>query len=97
MGDNGPTRKLTTILCADAAEYSRMMHADEEGTFRALRRLRQTIDQLVVQHQGRIFGTAGDSVIAEFASPVEAIRCAVDIQSGIEDIVGHLPEVDRMR
>ncbi len=97
LSESEPTRKLTIILSADAAEYSRMMRADEEGTFRALRICRQAIDRLVGDHQGRIFGTAGDSVIAEFASPVEALRCAVDIQQAIEKIDDGLPEGSRMR
>src|SRR5262245_49956232 len=80
---NEPTRKLTTILSADAAEYSRMMRADEEGTFHALRACREVIDGLVAEHEGRIFGTAGDSIVAEFASPVEALRCAAEMQQSI--------------
>jgi adenylate cyclase len=94
---NEPKRKLTTILSADAAEYSRMMRADEERTFEVLRLCRQAIDRLIEEHQGRIFGTAGDSVIAEFASPVEALRCAADIQQAIEKIDVNLPEASRMR
>lgn len=74
-----------------------MMHADEDGTFRALRTFRQAIDLAIGQHQGRIFGTAGDSVIAEFGSPVEAIRAAVDIQSAVEKVAGDLPEASRMK
>ncbi len=97
LQENEPTRKLTTILSADAAEYSRMMRADEEGTFRALRTCRQAIDRLVGDHQGRIFGTAGDSVIAEFASPVEALRCAVELQQAIEKNGDNLPDESRMR
>jgi TolB-like protein/class 3 adenylate cyclase/Tfp pilus assembly protein PilF len=93
---NEPTRKLTTILSADAAEYSRMMRADEEGTFRTLRICRDVIDRLVTEHQGRIFGTAGDSVIAEFASPVEALRCAVEMQQGIEKTQERSSEASRM-
>jgi len=92
-----PTRKLTTILSADAAEYSRMMRADEDGTFRALRLCRQVIDRLVADHQGRIFATAGDSVTAEFPSPVEALRCAVGIQQGIAKIDEDLPNSNRLK
>lgn len=91
MRDNEPTRKLTTILSADVAEFSRMMRLDEDGTFRALRLCRQQIEPLVDQHQGRIFGTAGDSVVAEFASPVEALRCAAEIQQAIDKIGPDLP------
>ena len=97
MGTTEPARKLTTILSADAAEYSRLMRADEEGTFRALGLCREAIDSLVEGHQGRIFGSAGDSVVAEFASPVEALRCAVEIQRAIEQVDEGLPERNRMR
>ncbi|NJM92815.1 MAG: hypothetical protein HC861_09505 [Rhodospirillaceae bacterium] len=97
MRDNEPIRKLTTILSADVAEFSRMMRADEDGTFRTLRLCRQQIEPLVGQHQGRIFGSAGDSVIAEFASPVEALRCAVDIQQAIDKISADLPAQFRMK
>ena len=97
LREDEPTRKLTTILSADAAEYSRMMRADEEGTFRVLRLCRHAIERLVDEHQGRIFGTAGDSVVAEFPSPVEALRCAVDIQQAIGKIDQDLPESNRMR
>jgi TolB-like protein/class 3 adenylate cyclase/Tfp pilus assembly protein PilF len=91
------TRKLTTILSADAAEFSRMMRADEEGTAGTLRRCRGVIDGLISSHSGRIFGTAGDSVIAEFSSPVEALRSAVAIQEAIEKIALELPSEKRMR
>lgn len=97
MRGNELARKLTTILSADAAEYSRLMRADEEGTFRALSLCREAIDRLVLDHQGRIFGTAGDGVVAEFASPVEAVRCAADIQQAIEENQQGLPEAGRMK
>ncbi len=97
MHEREPARKLTTILSADAAEYSRMMRADEEGTFRALRLCREAIDRLVDEHEGRVFGSAGDGVVAEFASPVEALRCAADIQQAIDDIDQGLPEESRMK
>src|SRR5688500_6366489 len=74
-----------------------MMRADEDGTFRTLRLCRRQIEPLVAQHQGRIFGTAGDSVIAEFASPVEALRCAVDIQQAIDKVGVDLPPPLRMK
>jgi adenylate cyclase len=95
--DNEPVRKLTTILSADVAEFSRMMRADEDGTFRTLRLCRQRIEPLVDQHQGRIFGTAGDSVVAEFASPVQALRCAAEIQQAIDKIDADLPAHLRMK
>lgn len=74
-----------------------MMRADEEGTFRALRLCRQAIDRCVADRQGRIFATGGDSVVAEFPSPVEALRCAVDIQQGIAKIDEDLPDSNRLK
>ncbi|MEA2783203.1 MAG: adenylate cyclase [Rhodospirillaceae bacterium] len=96
MEEHGPRRKLTTILCADCAGYSRMMRADEEGTYRRLQDCRQLITRVIGEHEGRIFGSAGDSVIAEFPSPVEAVRAAVEIQHAIEGLGSGLPEDRRM-
>ncbi len=73
-------RRLTTILAADVAGYSRLMAEDEEATLARLRTCRKVIDGLVAKHGGRIFNTAGDAVLAEFGSAVEAVRCAVSIQ-----------------
>jgi len=95
--EHGPRRKLTTILCADCAGYSRMMRADEEGTYRVLQSCRQLIARLIGEHEGRIFGSAGDSVVAEFPSPVEAVRAAMEIQQSIEALVTSLPEDHRMQ
>jgi adenylate cyclase len=90
------TRKLAVILAADVVGYSRLMAADEEGTLAILKARRQVIDELIARHHGRIFGTAGDSVIAEFASPVEAVRCAAAIQQEVERGNADLPEPRRM-
>ncbi len=73
-------RKLAAILAADVAGYSRLMGVDEEGTLNALRSHREVGDGLIVAHRGRVFNSAGDSVVAEFPSAVEAINCAVEIQ-----------------
>ena len=73
-------RRLAAILATDVVGYSRLVHADEEGTLRTLRAYREIIDGLVSLHRGRIFGSAGDSVVAEFASPVKAVRCAAAVQ-----------------
>ena len=89
-------RKLTTILSADVAGYSRLMGEDEEGTLVTLGAYRSTIAELVDEHSGRIFGTAGDSVIAEFASPVQAVRCAVAIQRALNRRNTDLPQARRM-
>jgi adenylate cyclase len=95
--EHGPRRKLTTILCADCAGYSRMMRADEEGTYRALQSCRQLIARLVGEHEGRIFGSAGDSVVAEFPSPVEAVRAAAEIQQAIAELGAGVAEGHRMQ
>jgi adenylate cyclase len=76
-------RKLVTILSADVAEYSRLMAEDEEQTLRLFREHSETFRVLVDSHHGRIFNTAGDAILAEFTSPVEAVRCATDIQSAL--------------
>ena len=73
-------RKLTTILAADAASYSRVMEADEVGTLSALRAARGVFAQLIERHHGRIANTAGDGLIAQFPSVVEAVQCAVEVQ-----------------
>lgn len=90
-------RRLAAILTADVVGYSRLMGADEEATLSKLDAHRQTIEGLVKNHQGRIFGAAGDSVLVEFASPVEAVRCAVEIQQRVENHNKDLPEGQTMR
>jgi len=77
-------RKLAAILCADVYGYSRLMGEDEEATLRTLTSHRKLIDSAIEQHHGRFVNSAGDSVLAEFASVVEAVNCAVDIQSGLK-------------
>jgi adenylate cyclase len=89
-------RKLAAILSADVQGYSRLMGADEEGTLHALTACRAVIDALIAQYRGRIVGTAGDSVLAEFASVVDAVRCAVDIQQQLGAKNAPLPEAQRM-
>ena len=89
-------RRLTCILAADAVGYSRQMGNDEEGTIRVLAAHRAVIDGIIAFHQGRIIGTAGDSVLAEFASAVEAVRSAIEIQDAIRTRNDSLPEDRRM-
>ncbi len=89
-------RRLAAILAADVVGYSRLIGADEEGTLRTLSAYREVIDGLVAAHRGRIFGTAGDSVIAEFASPVEAVRCAAKVQQELGKRNADVPEDRRM-
>ncbi|WP_299546569.1 adenylate/guanylate cyclase domain-containing protein [uncultured Tateyamaria sp.] len=73
-------RKLTTILAADAANYSGRMSRDEEGTVRALRATRDVIDSAIADCGGRIANTSGDGLIVDFPSVVGAVKCAVEIQ-----------------
>ncbi|MBX3430841.1 MAG: adenylate/guanylate cyclase domain-containing protein [Hyphomonadaceae bacterium] len=73
-------RKLTTILAADADSYSRVMEADEVGTLGALRAAREVFSRFIERHHGRIANTAGDGLIAEFPSVVEAVQCAIEVQ-----------------
>jgi adenylate cyclase len=97
MTDDKVKRRLTTVLCADVHGYSRLMEADEAGTLGMLRRYRTAIAGLVARHDGRIVNTWGDAVIAEFASVVEAVQCAVEIQQEISNQVPDPPQVQRMR
>jgi TolB-like protein len=76
-------RKLAAIFAADIAGYSRLMAHDEVGTLTRLKACRVIIDGLIATHRGRIFNTAGDSVIADFASAVDAVACAVAVQNTI--------------
>ena len=80
MEDQDIKRKLATILVADIVGYSRLTAHDEDWTIRALGDFRNIVDEIIESHDGRIFSTGGDSVLAEFASPVEAVRAAVDFQ-----------------
>src|SRR6266851_5647282 len=77
-------RKLTAILCADVFGYSRLMGENEEATLRTLSSYRKLIDSLIEQHRGRLVNSAGDSVVAEFASVVDAVQCAVVIQATLK-------------
>ncbi len=89
-------RRLAAILAADAVGYSRLMAADEEGTMRILAAHRAMIDGIIELQQGRIVNTAGDSVIAEFESPVQAVRCAVEIQDALRTRNDSLPQDKRL-
>jgi adenylate cyclase len=76
----GRNRKLAAILHADVVGFSRLMGLDEAGTHRALGELRRAVDPLIASHGGRIVGTAGDSLLADFSSVVDALDCAVEMQ-----------------
>ena len=78
-------RKLAAIFAADVAGYSRLMGQDEVGTMRTLTAYREVMDSLIGQHRGRIANTAGDSVLAEFPSVVDAVKCAVEVQEELRE------------
>src|SRR5215469_6158264 len=91
------TRKLTAILAADVAGYSRLMGADEEGTLRRLAEIRrERFDPKVSAHHGRIFKTTGDGLLVEFSSVVDAVRCAVEIQRAMAELNAAEPAERRM-
>lgn len=89
-------RRLAVIWAADAAGYSRLMSEDEEATLATLATYQEVIAGLVAEHQGRIFAVAGDGVLAEFASPVQAVRCAVAVQRALDRRNADLAECRRM-
>jgi adenylate cyclase len=90
-------RKLVAILAADVASYSRLMEIDEEGTLATLSAFRLVTDRLISYHEGRICGTAGDSILAAFGSALAAVQCAVDIQSELGHSNDGLEKDRRMR
>src|SRR5215469_6864338 len=89
-------RKLAAILHADVVGFSRLMGEDETGTHEALGELRQAVDPLIAANGGRIVGTAGDSLLAEFASVVDAVNCAVEMQRASRGINDPLPPERRL-
>src|SRR5262245_63282020 len=79
------TRKLVAVFAADVEGYSRLMGADEVGTLRGLTERRAILDRIIGEHRGRIANTAGDSVLAEFGSAVDAVKCAVDAHTALAE------------
>jgi TolB-like protein/class 3 adenylate cyclase len=90
-------RKLAAIFAADVVGYSHLMQLDEMGTLRALRGSRAIVDRLIAEHRGRIFTTAGDSVLADFPSAVDAVECALEVQQAIAQENVQRPEGERLR
>jgi adenylate cyclase len=92
------TRRLAAILAADVAGYSRLMGADEEGTHERLKaHLRELVDPKIEEHRGRIVKNTGDGFLAEFASVVDAVRCAVEVQREMIDREPEMPDDQRIR
>jgi adenylate cyclase len=90
-------RRLAAILAADIAGYSRLMGSDEEGTLRHLKALRrELIDPKIAEHRGRVVKTTGDGLLVEFASVVDAVRCAVEVQREMAERNADLPSESRL-
>ena len=91
------TRRLAAILAADMAGYSRLMGADEEGTLERLIAVRhELVDPKIAEHHGRIVKTTGDGLLVEFASVVDAVRCAVEVQREMADRNKDVPAEGRI-
>ena len=96
MADEGFKRKLLAILSADVVGYSRLMGENEEETIRTLSKYRFVIGNLVKQHRGRVVDAIGDNLLSEFASAVDAVNCAVEVQRELEQRNAELPDSRRM-
>ena len=90
-------RRLTAILAADVAGYSRLTGLDEEGTHAQLQEhLRILVDPKIAEHRGRVVKNTGDGLLAEFSSVVEAVRCAVEVQRGMAARNAEVPQDERI-
>src|SRR6478735_2600520 len=90
-------RQLAAVLAADVAGYSRLMGVDEEGTLARLKAVRKTlVDPTIAKHRGRIVKTTGDGMLVEFASAVDAVRGAVEVQRGMVEQNGSVPQDQRI-
>src|SRR5438552_8951103 len=89
-------RKLAAILSADVKGYSRLMGEDEEATIRTLTTYREVLSAFIHQHRGRVVDAPGDNLLAEFASVVDAVRCAVEIQGELRRRNAKLPPARKM-
>src|SRR6476660_6555107 len=90
-------RRLTAILAADVADYSRHTERNEEASTTTLSVYRAVVEESIATHKGHIFTRAGDGVVAEFPSVVEALRCAIEIQNEIGVRNASLPDTERMQ
>src|SRR6202162_1184328 len=97
MSDKRVDRRLAAILAADVAGYSRLMGADEEGTLAALKAIRRELgDPKIAEHRGRVVKTTGDRLLVEFASVIDAVRCAVEVQRGMAERNAGVPQNKRI-
>src|SRR6476661_5865728 len=90
------SRRLVAVFAADVEGYSRLMGADEVGTLKGLTERRAILDKAIADHRGRIANTAGDSVLAEFGSAVNAVQCAVEAQAALAEANSSLPPEKRI-
>ena len=97
MSESKPRRKLIAILAADAVGFSKKMGENEDRTLRNLKACRALTDESIKIYHGRVFGSAGDSVIAEFASAVDAIVAAVEFQKNLRDRNNEVAPEDQMQ
>src|SRR5438105_14713789 len=98
MAEEKVQRRLAAILAADVAGYSRLMGMDEEGTLAALKELRRELaDPKIKEHRGRIVKTTGDGLLVEFASVVDAVRCAVEVQREMAERNAQVEEARRIQ
>jgi adenylate cyclase len=97
MAEKGFKRKLSAILSADVEGYSRLMGEDEEATVRTITAYREVLSTLIQQHNGNVVDSPGDNLLAEFASVVDAVQCAVAVQKEIKARNDELPENRRMQ
>ena len=97
MTQEGFKRKLTAILSADVAGYSRLMGEDEEATVRTITAYREVLTTLIQQHNGKVLDSPGDNLLAEFVSVVDTVQCAVAVQKEISARNTELPENSKMR
>jgi class 3 adenylate cyclase len=96
MAQEGFKRKLTAILSADVVGYSRLMDNNEEATILTLKDYHEVMSNLIQQHKGRVVDTTGDNLMAEFASAVDAVNCAVEIQRKLAKRNSDLPDDHKM-
>ena len=97
MAESGPRRKLAAILAADVVNFSILMGENEDRTLKNLKACRILTDECITVNHGRIFGSAGDSIIAEFASPVDAVVAATEFQRSLKQRNEGVPEEDQMK
>ncbi|MEE9402441.1 MAG: adenylate/guanylate cyclase domain-containing protein, partial [Desulfobacteria bacterium] len=97
MNEEGIKRKLTAILSADVEGYTRLMSQDEVGTIRTLTAYREAMATLIKEYKGRVVDAPGDNVLAEFASVVDAVNCAVEIQRELAERNAEIPSARKMQ